>query len=313
MAIVADTFLTFDAIGNREDLQNKIFNIAPVDCPVLKMAGTTKATARLHEWQTQALAAAGANARVEGNQFTAIAVTPTARLGNRCQISDKTAIISNTQDEVEKAGRGSELMYQIGLKRNELKRDMEFILSNNQAPVTGDSSTAPQLRPLCSFYVAGNSNRGAGGSAGTTSAAATDGTQRALTELMLKNVIQAVWTAGGNPRDILCGPFNKGVISSFSGNSTRTSDAKDGKVYASVDVYQSDFGPLKVTPSQFSRDRDVHLLDRSMLAVAYLRKMKLRPQGVNGDAERALINVEYTLEVGHQSAHGVIADLTTTA
>jgi hypothetical protein len=33
MAIVSNTFLTFSAIGNREDLSDTIYNISPTDTP----------------------------------------------------------------------------------------------------------------------------------------------------------------------------------------------------------------------------------------------------------------------------------------
>jgi hypothetical protein len=312
VAIVTNTFLTFDAIGNREDLQNKIFNIAPLDCPVLNMSAKKKATARVHDWQTQALAAAGANAQIEGDETAFTAVTPTARVTNRTQISRKEVVISDTQETVDKAGRDSEMMYQIGLKRNELKRDMEFVLTNNQVPVTGNSTTAPQLRPLKSWYITGNSSFGAGGSAGTTSAAATDGTQRALTEDLFKTVAQAVWTAGGMPGDVVVGPVNKQKVSAFAGNATRMDKSEDKTVVATVDVYESDFGKYRIHASRFSRDRDMHILDRSLLGIAYLRPMKLVPLAKTGDAEKAHVVVEYTLEVGHPSGIGVVNDLTTT-
>jgi hypothetical protein len=143
------------------------------------MAGTSTAAGVFHEWQTDALATAAQNAQLQGDDVTFAAATPTARIGNRTQISRKEVIVSGTQNAVDKAGRNSELVYQMSKKRDELKRDKEFVLLSNQAPVTGNSSTAPQLRPLCG-WITTNVDRGAGGANGTSSAAATDGTQRAL-------------------------------------------------------------------------------------------------------------------------------------
>lgn len=48
MAIVANTFLTFSAIGNREDLADVIYNISPTDTPFMAAIGKTKASAVLH-------------------------------------------------------------------------------------------------------------------------------------------------------------------------------------------------------------------------------------------------------------------------
>lgn len=58
MAMPTNTFATYEAIGNREDLSDMIYRISPTDTPFLSGAETEKATAVNHEWQTQALAAA---------------------------------------------------------------------------------------------------------------------------------------------------------------------------------------------------------------------------------------------------------------
>jgi len=49
MAVVTNTFLTFDAVGNREDLTNLIKNISPTKTPFMSRIGTTSATATTHE------------------------------------------------------------------------------------------------------------------------------------------------------------------------------------------------------------------------------------------------------------------------
>ncbi len=314
MAIVTNTYLTFSAVGNREDLIDQIYNIAPKDTPFMASVGKSKAAAVLHEWQTDSLAAAAANAQLEGDDITAFqAVTPTARVGNRCQISYKTAIVSGTQDVTDKAGRQREMVYQLVKRSNELKRDMEFVLTNNQAPATGDSSNARQLRPLCGWYRSpsnGNANRGAGGADGTASAAATDGTQRPLTESLVKTVLQSCWTNGGNPDLIMVGPFNKTVFSGFTGNSSRLDQSEDRKVIATVDVYESDFGTHKIVASRFSRERDCHVLDTGLWSVGYLRKMQTVDLAKTGDADKSMVLAEYTLEARNQIGSGIVADLT---
>src|SRR6478752_8689470 len=117
MAVPSNTFQTYQAIGNREDLSDVIYRIDPTDTPCMTAFEREKATAVNHEWQTQALAAVDtANYVLEGDDATTDAATPTVRLGNICQISDKVARVSGTQEAVDKAGRGSELDYQAMLK-----------------------------------------------------------------------------------------------------------------------------------------------------------------------------------------------------
>ena len=311
MAIITNTFLTFSAVGNREDLSDAIYSISPTDTPFQSMIAKAKASAVLHEWQTDALAAAAANAALEGDETTFQAVTPTARAQNRCQISSKSVVVSGTQDAVSKAGRKQELVYQVMKRGKELRRDMEFILTQNQAPAAGGAGSARQLRPLCGWY-ATNKSRGAGGADGTTSAAATDGTQRALTETLVKGMIQQAWTAGGDPDYLMCGPFNKTVISAFTGNSTRMQDTSDKKLVSSIDVYVSDFGTHKVVPNKFSRERDLHVLTSELWALAHLRPMQSLDLAKTGDAEKGLVLAEYTLEARNEAGSAIVADLVTT-
>src|SRR3954451_8698759 len=92
MALPTNTFATYEAIGNREDLSDVIYRIDPTDTPAMSGFEREKASAVNHEWQTQALAAVDtANAVLEGDDATTDAATPTVRLGNMCQISDKVA------------------------------------------------------------------------------------------------------------------------------------------------------------------------------------------------------------------------------
>ena len=311
MAILTNAFLTFSAIGNREDLTDVIYNISPTDTPFMGNIGKTKAQAVLHEWQSDVLAAAAANTQLEGDDISSFqAVTATSRLNNLCQISYKNVVVSGTQDAVNKAGRQREVVYQLTKKAKELRRDMEFALCNNQAPVTGSSTVARALRPLPSWY-ATNTSVGAGGSNGSTTTARTDGTQRALTESLVKTTLQSAWTNGGDVNLIMSGPFNRTVISQFTGNSTRISQAPTETLVATIDVYRSDFGTHKVVANRFSRDRDLHILDTDLFATAFLRPQQAIDLAKTGDSEKGMVLAEYTLECRNEKGSGIVADLTT--
>ena len=312
MAQPTNTFDTYDSVGEREDLSDVIYSISPTDTPFISSAAKTRATAVLHEWQTDALAAAStSNAVIEGDEATLDAVSPTTRLSNSSQIMDKTVVITGTQEAVDKAGRASEIAYQIAKKAKELKRDMEATITGNQAEVAGDASTARKLGSL-GAWVASNDDFGAGGASGSVgNTARTDGTQRAFTEASLKTVIKNVWNAGGDPSMIMVGPFNKQKLSGFTGNSTRFDAGADATLYTSVDVYASDFGQLQVVPNRFSRDRDAYVLDMNYFAVAFLRDFTMHELSKTGDSEKRQLLVEATLESRNEGASGLVADLTT--
>jgi hypothetical protein len=313
MAQPTNTFDTYDSVGEREDLSDVIYSISPTDTPFLSSAAKTQATAVLHEWQTDSLAAAATNnAVIEGDEATLDASTATTRLSNSTQIMDKTVVITGTQESVDKAGRASELAYQIAKRAKELKRDMEATITGNIAEVGGNSSTARKMGTLGSWVTTNDdlASDGASG-AGAGNAAHTDGTQRAFTEAQLKSVIKSVWNAGGDPSMVMVGPFNKQKLSGFTGNSTRFDAGADATLYTSVDVYASDFGQLQVVPNRFSRDRDAYVLDMEYWGIAFLRDFSMHELAKTGDSEKRQLLVEATLESRNEAASGLVADLTT--
>jgi uncharacterized protein DUF5309 len=317
MALPTNTFTTYSAAGNREDLSDMIYRIDPTDTPFMTGIEKTKATAVLHEWQTQALAAVNtSNAQLEGDDASADATTPTVRLGNVCQISRKVPQVSGTQQAVEHAGRDNEMAYQEMLKGLELKRDMEGILcGTNQAKNAGNASTARVTASVLS-WVKSNTSKGASGadpSAADGTGSRTDGTQRVFTENLLKTVLQSIWNNGGKPDTIMTGGFNKQVFSTFTGRASPFEETKAKKITASVDAYESDFGTLKVVANRFSRPRDVLVLQMDMWAIAYLngRKMVSIPLAITGDSQRKEVLSEYALEARNEKASGGVFDLTT--
>lgn len=310
MAIVQNTFTSFEAIGNREDLADVIYNISPTDTPFMNLCAPVEAKNTLHEWQTETLAAATSNAQLQGDEVTFAPVTPTTRIGNRTQISRKEVIVSRTQNLLAHAGREDEVIAQIIKKSKELRRDMEYVLCSNQAPVTGSTTVAQQLRPLCGWYTT-NVSRGSGGINGSAAQPATDGTQRPLTENLLKQVLQKVWTEGGEPSMVMVGPYNKTVISGFTGNATRFDQSEDKKLVAAIDIYESDFGTLKIVPNRFQREREAHILTEELWGIAYLRKGEIVDLAKTGDADKAMVVSEYTLEARNEAGSGIIADLAT--
>ncbi|MDC6476054.1 DUF5309 domain-containing protein [Candidatus Pelagibacter sp.] len=313
MAQPTNTFDTYDSVGEREDLSDVIYSISPTDTPFLSSAAKTQATAVVHEWQTDALAAASSsNAVIEGDEATLDAATATVRLSNSSQIMDKTVVITGTQESVDKAGRASEIAYQIAKKAKELKRDMEATITGNIAEVAGNATTARKMGTLGSWVIS-NDDKASDGTTGSGlgNTARTDGTQRAFTEASLKNVIKSVWNAGGDPSMIMCGPFNKQKLSGFTGNSTRFDAGADATLYTSVDVYASDFGQLQVVPNRFSRDRDAYVLDMEYWGIAFLRDFSMHELAKTGDSEKRQLLVEATLESRNEAASGLVADLTT--
>lgn len=312
MATPTNAFKTYEAIGNREDLEDVIYDISPTETPFTSSVKKMKASAVNHEWQTDALAAADtANAVLEGDDATTDAITPTVRLGNICQISDKVARVTGTQQAVDKAGRDNELTRAMVRKGLELKRDMESILLSNQAKVSGAAGTPRKTASILSWIKTNTSKSGSDPATADGAATRTDGTQRAFTEALLKPVLKSCWEEGGNPGTIMVGGFNKQAFSTFTGRSTPQENAKEKKIVNAVDFYESDFGKQKIVPNRFMRARDCLVLDMEYWGLAYLRNMKSIELAKTGDSERRQVICEYTLVSKNEAASGGVFDLTT--
>jgi hypothetical protein len=320
MAVTANTNETYDVSTIREDLSDALASITPTETIFMSTIGTRNVDNTYFEWSEVDLAAAASNRQIEGDVgLSNSAPTNAVRKGNYTQISAKVVEVSSTNQAVNGVADAQSVARQVAYKLSEMKRDMEKMLLDNVAASAGASGTARQTAGLPAFLTT-NTARGTSGADGTTSgtgeagypdAAATDGTQRAITESILKGVIADCWDSGAEPSVVLCGSFNKQTISGFTGNATRYKEAEDSKLNAAIDVYISDFGELQIVPARHIRARDVFVLDPNYAAVAYLQTAKQEPLAKTGLSERRLISAEYGLQVTSQKAHGVVADCTT--
>jgi hypothetical protein len=321
MAIVTNTFSRYSAIGIREDLSNVIFNISPQATPfVSNMTKRRSISNTFFEWQTDSLSAAALNAHIDGDDLSSFtAVTPTVRLGNYSQISRKDFVIAdNLGGAIDEAGRKSEIAYQLALKGDELKRDIEHNLCGLSHPAVGGSNTAARKTAPLTSWLTSNTSNGTNGvdptlSGGVPNAAPVNGTQRAFTEAMLKTVVQSMYSSGGDPKFLMVGPHVKTVVSGFAGIAAQRYQAPDGPttIIGAADVYVSDFGSISVVPNRFSRARDAYIVDPDMCEMATLRPMQSEQLAKTGDASKYMLLCEYGLQVNNEAGLGVIRDLST--
>ena len=143
MAQASNTYETYDAEGKRESLHDVIFQTTPEECPFVSFVGTRPIDREKPEWQIDALADIDLeNNQPEGSEWSFENVAPTSKVSNYAQISDKRLKISGTLEEINKAGRSSEVKYQVVKKGKELKIDMEAICLSNQASSAGTGNGA---------------------------------------------------------------------------------------------------------------------------------------------------------------------------
>ena len=308
-----NTFSSYDAVGNREDLADIVYNVDPTETPYLSSMPKGKATSTKHEWQTRALtAASGSNAVIEGDDATTDAATANTRLYNYRQISDKVALVTGTQEVLDKAGATSEMARQMADRMKELKRDVETTLLQNIAHAVGTDTTASKAAGLAT-YIKTNISKDAGGTAaaGTGADIYTNGTARALLEEYVEAALVTGWTNGAKPTKGFLNAFQKRKFATFSGSSQKNIDGASKKVINSVDFYVDPMGTeVSLVPCRQMPTDMIYFLDMEYVKFCTVRNFTTHDLAKTGDSMRKQIIVEYTQEVCNEKAHCGVYDLT---
>lgn len=322
MAQPTNTFDTYDAKGIREDLQDKIYMTSPEKTPVLSAIRRMKATNTYHEWQRDSLGTPNKdNAVIEGNDASGTALTATNRVGNYTQIFEKVVVTTSTGESVKKAGRSSEMKYQVAKGMSEIKRDVEAALLSSNVAVAGSNAAARKAGGLGVQLYTNAQHNGLGATASHTSGAptvaVTAGTDRAFAEAQLKAAMQSIYTNSGEmPTMISMTPSHKAGFSAFTGIASTRFNAKKGQqavIIGGADVYMSDFGELTVVPNYVQATAapgEVFILNPDLLAACYLQGYKSEPLAKTGHSEKELVSVEVTFAALSETAQAKIDDLT---
>lgn len=332
MAQPANSLDRYDLATNgdtvREDLTDIIENISPTECPFQANIGRGSASSDKPEWQIDALAAANEdNAHIDGDDFAGDALTDPTRLATYCQISRKDIVVTRRADKTNKAGMKSALAYFVAKAGKELKRDVEARITNNQLPVQGNSTLASETGGA-DVWLTSNTSNGALGSdptlsGGIPNAAATPGTEQALSETDILAVIRSCYDNGGNPTMIMMIPEVKQAFSTFMFSSSariatqyqdQGGNPRGGvTVVGAVDVYVSDFGVLDVVPNRFQTkyaaldvNSSVFLIDPEYWELAYLDGYMTERIAKSGDSSKRMLLVDYALCCKNEAASGVV-------
>jgi hypothetical protein len=335
MAQSANTHDRYDVLNNaREDLSDIIYNISPTEVPAQSNFGRGSSMQTFKEWQIDALVTAANNAAIDGDEFSGLALDKAERIGNYHQISRKDLVVSRRANIINKAGRKSEIAYQIAKQGKALRRDVEVAITLRKIAVEGNSTTAMQSAGIAT-WLRTNVNRGALGTAPTLSGSTegfpngngTAGAARGLTELQILTIVRQIYDQGGNPDMVMLPPTSKQGLSTylFSASTRRvaTQFQDQGKnprggitVVGAVDVYVTDFCVVDIAPNRFSpagaTATEVYVLDTEFWEVAYLDGYKTETIAKIGDHERRMLLVDWTLCSLNEAASGVIADINDT-
>lgn len=323
MAVIANTFQTTSAKGNRETLSDFVTRTDPEDTPIFSMIDKETFEGVHPEWETDSLAAPADNVQLEGDEYTFGATTPAVRLGNYTQIMRKDGIISGTQDQVLNAGRMEQLKKQKLKKGIELRKDVEYSIVAANASVAGATRKSGSL----SSWITSNVSRGATGANGGYSTgtgltvAPTNGTQRAFTKVLMDGVMQSGYTNGANFNHVFCSPYVKSVFVTFMSDANVASfryaadNGKSNSIVANADIYEGPFGKVFVHPNRVMAGsaalaRNVFFVDTEYLKWGWFRSiMEDKDVAKTGDAQKFVLLGEGALKPTNEKGLGVCADV----
>jgi hypothetical protein len=323
MPALANTKLTTQVVGNREELADVISMITPDDTPIYTDIPKGKCSSVHPEWETDELAPPAANIHPEGNEYVLDTTDTPMRLGNYTQIMYKSGSVSNTQETVEQAGNANKVKRQKYKKGVELRKDLELAIVTNNASVAGATREFGGLPT----WIETNANREAGGSNGGfdintgLTVAAGNGAQRAFTKAQMDDVMQQGYESGADFRNVYVSPYVKSVFVTFMSNNNvapfryAVSDGDRNSIISNADIYEGPFGKVFIKPNRVMAAsaavaRNAFFVDTSMLSFLWLRKIQEdKDLAKTGDKKPFVLIGEGTLKVHNEAGLGVVADL----
>lgn len=306
------------AIGNREDLSNELQLLAPEETPLLSLCAKGKTTSTFYEWNTDKLKTPTTSGISEGADVTAFddKFEARARLGNYVQIFREPWIVSNLQNAVSTAAPANAAAAEAKSIR-ELKRNIEAtILSDNDRTVENGGGVPYALRGLGDWL----------DSAGPSDVPADYRTpagsilSAAPTEITFNDQIASIFSKNGemNSLTLIAGITLRKRIAEFTRTDNNASetvyhvnqDATSKKVTLSVQLFDSDFGLVKVVngnPDCMPAATRGYLVNPKYLGFNTLIPMHSQRLENQGGGERGYIEAVGTLVCKHPQAHGKIA------
>lgn len=284
----------------KEDLLNIITNLSPTENQLATGLSKSKAQSSVHVWLVDSYDATTTSSadkkEVEGEDFGAGDVVNPTRSSNYTQIIRQDWKVSGTEQATAHAGMSSPKAYHMAKSMVHWKNKLEWSLMNGAA-AAGDASTA---REMGGIFDQVTTNKVAN--------AATD-----FTETLMNDYFQNVWgTSSKAPDAVYVGGDGKRVISGFTAGSTKNINSTDKRLVNTVDVYESDFGVVKIFLHRFIDDvlaagstGNIAILREDTWYIASLREPNNYDAPKGGDYEKGAIIGEMTLEGRYEKANFV--------
>ena len=310
------------AVSNREDLSNELSILAPEETPILSLCGKGKASATYSEWTVDSLAAPATTGISEGSDVTSFSdkFADRARLGNYIQLMRRDYIVSNLQQAVTSVGPANVAQAEAKSMR-EIKRDIEAtIASDNEMTVENGAGTPYGMRGLGKWIQSTAQATNPVPTAYRTPSGSIIAST--LSESSFNTMIGSIFAKNGemNSLTLVANVALRQLISNFTRAQPSSAgvtyhvnqDATSKQITLSVNLYDSDFGLVKIVNGNPSCMPTGSTNVGYVLNPKYLGFNTLIPMGATrlenqGGGERGFVDVAGTLCVKHPQAHGKIA------
>jgi hypothetical protein len=315
-----------------ESVMQQIWDISAIPLPLTDMISKGKHTNRKAEWTEDSLAdPVTNNAVVDGADVDQDNSRLGARLANYTQISVKEVKLSHSVQAADSIGNVATMGSQVIKRQRELRRDVEATMLTHQASVAGDGDTIPGKSAGFGAQLKTNVDVGATGVVGgfdTTTGlfvAPTAGTKRALSETKIRDVLQGVYTQGGNTTALMARPVVIRKLSEYlftatarvaNMQATQTQNSPSSlTAYGSVNVFVTDFGQTvqmrdnRLQPADAAGVSSMYMVDPSHLRQSFLRGYQAEPLAKTGLSDKKMMSGEWSFLVLNEKSQGGIFDI----
>ena len=316
---------TYNAVGDREDLQNWLTILEPEDTPkTSSFAKTPAPTNRLQEWQADTLAAVDFAGVLEGSDVSAFnnEAANRGRFGNYIQKFRRPWMVSEEQEASDVAGVPSEVAYAKTKAVREVKRSIEAAIGSNN-DMQADNGVVPYLtrglgnwiqttaqtvNPVPTKFLTPSGNINA------------TSPNTGLTEALFNGVFQSIFTQNGGRRayDLFAGPSLVTAINTFqraTGDAGQTKtymvtqDAEKNRIDLDVTIYKGSFHTVTVIPDMFNGlvdGADVttttavqlgrgYIIDQRLVGLGYMIRLGSHELENQGGGRRGFVNATLAL------------------
>jgi len=318
----------------REEVMDKIWQLDNWKLPFTEMCSKGTHSNQRVEFTTDEFApSVDDNAVVDGADIDQDDSSLGNRVANYTQTSVKAVQVSTRANAANTIGRQGTLGYQIAQRQKELRKDVESQMLSTQGSEPGDALAVAGNSAGFGAWVATNTVGGAGFTPGgfNTASGMIDapvlGAPQAISETMIKDIMEAIYKEGGEAKFLMTTPQMIRKISDYyftdqAKTATMINDNASGTAkltaYGATNVIVQDFGVLTLVPNRQMLSlapgvSAAYIIDPSKLKQSFMTGYRVDSLAKTGLSEKRLMSVDYSLLVFNEKSQGAMFDLDETA